>query len=197
MPRNPDSTDLCQFTYADGRRCTSPQFPDDMGLCYYHGEKRRAALKSEVAGRQISRFLHADVSTACDLNSTLAALFDATAQGHIKPRVAATLAYISSLMMQNQKIAKQEFLETHSSTWPEVVTQNPAFHGKRFWTQGAEREAELESLYYRHRPAPPEFASAPEPAEPDTVSSQPETLHSKQNNRPDSEAPNALAASAK
>lgn len=163
MPRNPDRTNLCQFTYADGRRCTSPQFPDDMGFCYYHGEKCRASLKSSIAGRHISRFLHADVPTACDLNSTLAALFDATAQGLIKPKVAATLAYISSLMMQNHKLAKQEFLETHTSTWPEVVAHNPAFHAKRFWTQEAERAAELEALYYKRRSVPPVPFSDPQP----------------------------------
>ena len=65
MPRNPDRTDLCHFTYADDRRCTLPQFPDDYGLCY-HRQQRQAFLESREAGRQVARFLETDVLTACD-----------------------------------------------------------------------------------------------------------------------------------
>ena len=135
MPRNPDRTDLCHFTYSDGRRCTLPQFPDDMGLCYHHGQKRRAFLESRQAGRETSRFLRNDIHTACDLSATLAALFAATAEGYIKPKAAATLAYISQLMLQTQKLAKQEFLEAFEATWPDVVAAAPAFHDPEFWDE--------------------------------------------------------------
>jgi hypothetical protein len=128
MPRNPDRTDLCHFTYADGRRCTLPQFPDDHGLCFHHREKQIASLQSREAGRQVSRFLETDILTACDVSCTLSALFGATAQGYIKPKTAATLAYIAQLMLQAQQLAKTEFLQAGGQRWDRVVRQAPAFN---------------------------------------------------------------------
>jgi len=127
MPRNPDRTELCQFTFSDGRRCTMPQFPDDLGFCYYHGQQCRERLHAKEAGRQVSRFLETDIMTACDLSCTLSALFGATAEGLIKPKRAKTLAYLAGLMLQTHKLAKSEFLEAYEQTWPEVVSHGPAF----------------------------------------------------------------------
>ena len=127
MPRNPDRTDLCHFTYADGRRCTLPQFPDDHGLCYHHREKRQAFLEAREAGRQISRFLETEILTACDLSCTLSALFSATAQGYIKPKTAATLGYLAQLMLQAQERAKAEFLQSGGKSWSKIVRMAPAF----------------------------------------------------------------------
>lgn len=127
MPRNPDRSNLCHFTYADGRRCTLPQFPDDMGLCYHHREKRQAYLQAREAGRQVARFLHTNILTACDLSCTLSALFDATAQGYIKPKVASTLAYIAQLMLQAQERSKLEYTDTFVKPWEDVVSDGPAF----------------------------------------------------------------------
>ena len=129
MPRNPDRSELCHFAYADGRRCTQPQFPDDFGLCFHHGQQHRARLEAREAGRRISRFLHTDILTACDLSSTLSTLFQATAQGFIKPKAAASLAYLAQLMLQTQKLAKEEFLETYEKPWADVVADGPAFDG--------------------------------------------------------------------
>jgi len=127
MPKNQDRTDLCHFTFADGRRCTMPQFPDDLGLCFHHGQKYRATLEAREAGRQVSQFVDTDIVTACDLSSTLAALFSATAKGYIKPKAACALGYLAQLMQQSQPRAKQEFLESFSGRWSRVVRQGPAF----------------------------------------------------------------------
>ena len=127
MPRNPDRTDLCHFTYADGRRCTLPQFPDDYGLCCHHRDKRRAFLEAREAGRQVSRFLETDILTACDLSCTLSALFSATAMGYIKPKTAATLGYLAQLMLQTQERAKAEFLQSGGKSWSKIVRMAPAF----------------------------------------------------------------------
>ena len=128
MPKNHDGRELCHFTYADGRRCTLPQFPDDMGLCYHHGDQYRASLQSKEAGRQVSEFLSADILTACDLSRTLSALFSATAQGYLQPKVASSLGYIAQLMLQTQKLAKQEYLEAFDDPWPKVVADGAAFN---------------------------------------------------------------------
>ena len=172
MPRNPDRTDLCHFTYSDGRRCTLPQFPDDMGLCYHHGQKRRAFLESRQAGRETSRFLRNDIHTACDLSATLAALFAATAEGYIKPKAAATLAYISQLMLQTQKLAKQEFLEAFEETWPDIVTAAPAFHDPVFWNERLESESQSQPQS-ESQSTPLLVPDAPPPGNPTSASQDP------------------------
>ena len=128
MPKNQDRTDLCHFTFADGRRCAMPQFPDDLGLCFHHGQKYRANLEAKEAGRHVSQFLATDIVTACDLNCALAALFTATAQGFIKPKAACALGYLAQLMQQTQRRAKQEFLESFKDPWSQVVRKGPAFN---------------------------------------------------------------------
>lgn len=59
--------------------------PND--LCYFHAQKYRQHVTAQEVGREIAGFLDSDVLTACDLNSTFATLFAATAQGYIKPCV--------------------------------------------------------------------------------------------------------------
>jgi len=105
-----------------------PQFPDDVGFCYYHGQQYRERVHAKEAGRQISRFLETEIMTACDLSCTLSALFGATAEGYIKPKRATTLAYLASLMLQTHKLARQEYQETFQKTWPDVVYDAPAFN---------------------------------------------------------------------
>jgi len=128
MSNNQDRHDTCAFFFADGRRCKIPPSADDMGLCYFHAKKYRNQITAEVAGRQISEFLGNDILTACDLSSALATLFSATAQGFIKPKAAATLAYLGQLMLQTQRLAKQEFLESFDDRWPKVVQESICFN---------------------------------------------------------------------
>ncbi|HTZ32419.1 MAG TPA: hypothetical protein VMH31_08175 [Methylomirabilota bacterium] len=127
MPNHTDRTNMCHFTFADGRRCTMPGFPDDMGLCYYHGQKVRERRDTREAGRQIAEFLDTDVLTATDLSSTLSALFAATVQGYIKPKMAASLTYLANLMLQTQKLAKEEYLDAFEDPWAEIVVQSNTF----------------------------------------------------------------------
>jgi hypothetical protein len=128
MSISQDRPCTCAFFFADGRRCQLPPSADDMGLCYFHAKKFRDRLTAEEAGRQISQFLETDILTACDLSSTFASLFSATAQGYIKPKTAATLTYLGRLMLQTQKLAKQEFLESFDDRWPKIVEEAPAFN---------------------------------------------------------------------
>jgi hypothetical protein len=128
MSKNQDRPFTCVHFFADGRRCQLPPSADDMGLCYFHAKKFQNRLNSQEAGRQISQFLETDILTACDLSSTFASLFSATAQGWIKPKTAATLTYLGRLMLQTQKLAKKEFLESFDDRWPKIVKEAPAFN---------------------------------------------------------------------
>ena len=127
MPTNPNRSNLCHFTFADGRRCALPQFPDDLGLCYYHGKQYRQHLKALEVGRDIAHFFQTEILTNCDITAALGALFAATAQGHIKPKTATALAYLAQVITQNQQLAKGEFLESSRDNWRKVVRNAPAF----------------------------------------------------------------------
>jgi hypothetical protein len=128
MSTNPskDRTNLCTYTFADGRRCTMPESPDDMGLCYYHMQRHIDTLKKHAAGEQISRCLDAKINTACDLSAAFTQLFCATAQGFIKPKTAATLTYLGNLMLQTHHLAKAEYLSVFYDPWPELVKDSLA-----------------------------------------------------------------------
>src|SRR5712692_8706218 len=95
-----DRLTLCTFTFADGRRCRTPRQPAVAGqpghphLCFFHARKEAQARAADQVGRDVSGFLSGSYLSACDLNSALARLFAAVAQGNIKPRTAATLAYL-------------------------------------------------------------------------------------------------------
>jgi len=123
-----DRSNLCIFTFADGRQCTQPQSPDDEGLCYFHARKFIDQRRAQMAGKDIARLLDADITTACDLNAVFCALFSATAQGYLKPKTAHTLAYLGQLLLQTQRLAKEEFLQTFSKDWTDVVWESPTFN---------------------------------------------------------------------
>jgi hypothetical protein len=122
-----DDSNRCYFTFADGRRCKLPQFPDDMGLCYVHAKKSHEHRIAQEAANHITSLLNTDILTASDLSSAFATLFSAGAHGLIKPRAVASLAYLGQLMLQTQRLAKQEFLETYTGGWPKVVHESPNF----------------------------------------------------------------------
>lgn len=128
MSTNQDRPCTCMFFFADGRRCQMPPSADDMDLCYYHARKHRDHLNAQEAGLQINEFLGRDILTACDLSAALATLFSATSLGLIKPKTAIALTYLGNLMLQTQKLAKQEFLQTFDDSWPKIVGESIVFN---------------------------------------------------------------------
>jgi hypothetical protein len=128
MSINQDRPCTCAFFFADGRRCQLPPSADDMGLCYFHAKKYHDRLTAQEAGQQINEFLSSDILTACDLNAALTTLFSATAQGFIKPKTAAALTYLGQLMLQTQRLAKEEFLQSFDDRWPKIVRESIVFN---------------------------------------------------------------------
>ena len=123
-----DEPDRCVFYFADGRRCSMPGFPGDMGLCYYHAHKYRHKIKAEQAGALISEYLNHDALTASDLAAGFATLFRAAALGHFKPKTVFALTYLGQLLFQAQKAAKEEFREAFQTPWREVVRESLVFN---------------------------------------------------------------------
>jgi hypothetical protein len=116
------------FVFADGRRCQMPPSADDMDLCYFHAKKYRDRITAQEAGQQINEFLSSDILTACDLTAALATLFSATSLGLIKPKTTIALTYLGNLMLQTQRLAKDEFLESFKDRWPKIVQESIVFN---------------------------------------------------------------------
>src|SRR5258708_6280247 len=116
------STNLCAFTFADGRQCRTPRCSGHLHLCYFHAQKEAQSLAAKQAGKDISTFFFANLLTACDLSAAMARLFTAVAQGQIKPKVAGTLAYLSQTMLQSIPIAQHEYCEAFGTEpWRRAV----------------------------------------------------------------------------
>jgi hypothetical protein len=128
MSINQDRPCTCAFFFADGRRCQLPPSADDMGLCYFHAKKYRDRITAQEAGQQINEFLSSDILTACDLSAALTTLFSATALGLIKPKTTFALTALGQLMLQTQRLAKEEFLQSFNDRWPKIVHESIVFN---------------------------------------------------------------------
>ncbi len=127
MSINQDRPCTCVFFFADGRRCQLPPSADDMGLCYFHAKKYSDRITAQEAGQQINEFLSSDILTACDLSAALTTLFSATSLGVIKPKTTIALTYLGQLMLQTQRLAKEEFLQSFNDRWPKIVHESICF----------------------------------------------------------------------
>ena len=113
---------LCSFTFADGRRCRTPLCAGHSYLCYDHARKEAKSRAAEETGRDISFFLSGDYLSACDLSLALGRVFAALAQGHIKPKTAATFAYLGQTLLQTIRFAQHEYINAFSTdSWRDVV----------------------------------------------------------------------------
>jgi len=116
------STNLCAFTFADGRQCRTPRCSGHLHFCYFHAQKEAESLAAQQVGQDISRFLPTKLLTACDLGVAMSRLFCAVARGEVKPKVASTLAYLAQTMLQSIPIAQHEYIESfNTNTWRNAV----------------------------------------------------------------------------
>jgi hypothetical protein len=120
--RSDNRASTCTFTFADGRQCRIPRRQGHPYLCVFHAEKEAQALAGEQAGQDIASFLTGDYISACDVASALARLFSAVAQGHIKPKTAATLAYLGQTLVQTVKLAQHEYSNAFGpNAWRDAI----------------------------------------------------------------------------
>ena len=120
--RSKDRAGLCSFTFADGRHCRTPRYSNHPHLCHYHARKEAQALAADEIGRDISYFFSGRYLSACDLSSALARLFTGVVQGQIKPKTAATLAYLSQTLVQTIHLSQHEYINAFSTdSWRRAV----------------------------------------------------------------------------
>lgn len=101
--RSQDRASLCSFTFADGRRCRTPRQSGDLQFRSFHARKQAQAQAAEDIGSDASYFFSGRYLSACDLNAALGRVFAATAQGHVKPKTASSLAYLAQVMVQRKQ----------------------------------------------------------------------------------------------
>ena len=117
-----DRASLCTFTFADGRRCRTPRHSGHPHLCYFHARKEAQARAAEQLGRDFAYFFSGKYLSACDLSAALGRLFVAVAQGHVKPKTAATLAYLAQTLLQTIRVAEQEYINAfETDAWRDAV----------------------------------------------------------------------------
>ena len=116
-------TPNCAFNFADGRRCTNLRHNSHQTLCLSHAKKLNPSPPpNEALGAKISEALQGDFITACTLNTALAQLFTAVAQGKVKPKTANALTYLARTILETIPLAKQEFTTIFGHiTWRDMA----------------------------------------------------------------------------
>ena len=123
--RSPRPVSVCSFTFADGRQCRLPRLTGHPYLCLFHAKKEAQILSGEQAGQDIANFLSGNYISACDVAKSLARLFSAVAQGHIKPKTAATLAYLGQTLVQTLKLAQDEYINAFGTpAWRQTIASS-------------------------------------------------------------------------
>jgi hypothetical protein len=117
-----DRSSLCFFSSADGRRCRTPRTASHPHLCTFHARKEAQTRASKQIGREISSYFSGPYLSAYDLSSALGHLFSAVAQGHIKPRSASILAYLSQTLIQSIHLAEHEYINAFGpDSWRRMI----------------------------------------------------------------------------
>jgi hypothetical protein len=102
---------LCSFAFVDGRHCRTPRFAGHPRYCWFHAKKDAERRATEEIGYDIGCWLTGDYVSACDLTHALGRVFSNVAQGKIKPRTAATLAYLGQTIAFLIPRAQNEFVQ--------------------------------------------------------------------------------------
>jgi hypothetical protein len=121
---SPDNSHLCQFPFADGRKCRMLRYQDHPTLCLFHARQEEQLLVSERLGAELSASLTGNFLTATDINFVLGKLFTALAQNRIPPRNASILAHIGHLLLHSLRDVKNEYKFHYKfETWEQMLNR--------------------------------------------------------------------------
>jgi hypothetical protein len=91
-------------------------------LCTYHARKEAQSEAADQVGRDLATRFSANYLSGSDLSSALAHMMSAIAQGHLKPRAASTLAYLSQTLLQAIHLSQHEYINAFGTTsWREEI----------------------------------------------------------------------------
>jgi hypothetical protein len=106
-----DRAPLCLFSYEDGRRCRTPRIASHPHFCFYHAQKESQAQAAEALAKELDYFFSGDYLSACDLSTAMGRLIPAVIRGHIKPRLARTVAYMLQTQLQAIHLSQREYAD--------------------------------------------------------------------------------------
>jgi hypothetical protein len=117
-----DRAPLCLFSYEDGRRCRTPRIASHPHFCFYHAQKESQAQSAEKLAKDLDYFFSGDYLSACDLSTAMGRLIPAVIRGHIKTRLARTVAYMLQTQLQAIHLAQHEYINAFGTDgWRDAV----------------------------------------------------------------------------
>lgn len=163
----PLESDLCQYPYADGRRCRMLRHASHPSLCHFHSREERQLLEFDRLGDELAS-LTGEFKTVSDVNHVIGRLFKLVAKNRIPPRNAALLAYLAQLLLYSQKGVQHEMTTARGfRTWRDSLnTVYPPPH-----RAAAPPPGDSADQTAGHEEEPPE------PAEEHGVAGEPELHH--------------------
>ncbi len=117
-----DRVSLCQFTFADGRRCRTPRTGKNPHFCFDHAQKEARANAEESLSKDLAYVFSGDYLSACDLSTALGRLIPAVLRGDVKPRTARTVAYLAQTLLQTIHLSEQEYINAFGTNgWRQSI----------------------------------------------------------------------------
>jgi hypothetical protein len=133
---------LCSFTYANGHHCRMPRNTSHVYLCTYHARKEAQAQAADQVGRSLANRFSGNYLSGSDLSAALGHLMSAVAQGHLKPRAASTLAYLSQTLLQAIHLSEHEYINAHGTdSWRREIRAAFAHHEPEFLADDTEPDS--------------------------------------------------------
>jgi hypothetical protein len=184
-----DRTPLCLFSYEDGRRCRTPRIASHPHFCFYHAQKESQSQATESLAKELDYFFSGDYLSACDLSTAMSRLIPATIRGHIKPRVARTVAYMLQTQLQAIHLAQHEYINAFGTDgWRNAVRHSVDANYGRVSPPDPDVDADPDPT---ERDAAEPDAAEPDAAEPEPIPTRPTRL------QPSTQAPSVGAGLAR
>ena len=104
-----DRASLCDFTFADGRRCRMLRHSPESQYCFDHQRKLRHRLETDQVASEICAPIAGEFVPATAVAHSLTRVFRAVAAGRINPKTAAALTRVASMLLKSLPPATKEF----------------------------------------------------------------------------------------
>jgi len=152
-----DRVSLCLFSFTDGRRCRTPRISNHPHFCFYHAQKESQSQATESLAKDLDYFFSGEYLSACDLSTALGCLVPAVIRGHIKPRLARTVAYMLQTQLQAIHLAQHEYINAFGTDgWRDAVRHSVNANNEHLSPPDPDVDADLD-------------AAEPDAAEPEPI----------------------------
>lgn len=115
--KTPVLPNLCQFPFADGRRCRMPRSRDHGYLCVFHADReRRLYAQQALDSGDISDLFgpSGELRTNTDVNAYLTRIAKHAVSGRISPEILPSLVYTGALLLRTLSAVQLEYAKIYS-----------------------------------------------------------------------------------